>query len=120
MEKNILGVWSLKDFLIEDKDGCRKWRENAHGILIYNEKNYMSVSINSNITSDAILDSMLFYSGTFEVVGDTVKHLVANATDPGRIGKTMIRKIKFDENKNLFLIAQGDFGTATLIWKKQH
>ena len=117
IERELVGSWSVKGFFIEDSAGRRDWRSGAHGLLIYASSGHMSVSINSEVGVSPFLDSVLFYSGTFQVRGDHVFHWVTNATDPNRIGKEMVRESAIVENL-LLLTARGDFGTATLQWEK--
>jgi Lipocalin-like domain len=77
----------------------------------------MSVSINSDQAKSPWLDSLLFYAGTFEISENQVIHNVTNATEPKRIGTRMLREAILTGNR-LSLIANGDFGTATLVWEK--
>ena len=115
--QDVIGAWKLKSFEIEKEGVSRPWRQNAHGTLIYSEDGYMSVSINSDHSEDDWLNSLLFYSGTYEVQGTTIKHVVLNATNPDRIGNKLIREATFD-GKQMSLSAKGPFGHAILNWVK--
>ena len=120
-KKDIVGEWSLQDFTIESNDKIRPWRTNAHGLLIYTLSGYMSVSINGDeaekLAHSKTANSILFYSGRYRIVENMIIHEVINASDANRIGKEMIRTA-FQEKDKLILVGKGEFGTATLTWKK--
>jgi hypothetical protein len=118
MLEKLLGVWKLNEFTLTNNGTTRHWRTEAHGLLIYDKSGYMSVSINSIINDDSVLDSVLFYAGTYTLEGSVVRHKVLNATDPNRIGIELLRVATFSDDGLLCLVAQGDFGTATLTWRK--
>jgi hypothetical protein len=125
MQNKLCGVWKLVSFEIKNHLGQnREWGQEAHGTLIYTADNYVSVSINSKIDSkdeslEALFNSVLFYAGTYTVKDqNTVVHYVSQATDPQRIGKEMIREFKI-ENDELRIISKGDFGVATICWKRK-
>lgn len=125
MKDQIVGTWLLERFLIESPDGkTRDWGSNSRGQLIYTDSGHMSVSINKDIESKSeqeaqnIFDSILFYSGTFTIENETIKHHVTNASNPNRIGKELIRFAKLD-GKHLFLTSPLEsFGRAILTWRK--
>lgn len=125
MRNQIIGSWKLEFFLIEDKQGnTRNWGSNAHGLLIYSDDGHMSVSINkdvenkSSVEAQNIFDSILFYSGTYSVNGDTIKHKVNQASNPARIGKEMLRFAKLDNNLMILTSPEESFGRAILKWRK--
>lgn len=92
--------------------------------LIYTDNGYMSVSINrevenkSSIEVQNYFDSILFYSGTFSIDKDIIKHQVTNASNPTRIGKELIRYAKMDGNILTLTSPKESFGTAILTWRK--
>lgn len=63
---------------------------------------YMSVSINKAIERESenesadLVDSILFYSGTYRIEGDKIWHHVTNASNPARIGCALIRSAEFN------------------------
>ncbi len=118
MMEKLFGAWKLQEFIIDDSQGSKLWRPGAHGLLIYSETGHMSVAINSELSDGSVIDSMLFYSGTYEVEGKSVRHRVSNATDPQRIGQELFREAYFSDARTLKLTAHGDFGTAILTWLK--
>ena len=122
--KELAGEWELESFTIEKNHKIQNpWGENSHGILIYTTSGYMSVSINSEIenahpTVEEKYKSILFYSGKYEITnGNRITHYVMNASDTNRINKELLREAHMDNDK-LTLIGNGDFGIASLIWKK--
>ncbi|KAB8029202.1 lipocalin-like domain-containing protein [Fluviispira multicolorata] len=118
MKQKIVGTWMLKKFNIKNNSGIRKWRENSHGILLYTIDGYVSVNINSNFESESeFIDSILCYSGTYEIDKDKIRHSVMNASSFSRIGKIMEREYTLDGN-NLVLTGRGDFGAAILHWER--
>lgn len=120
-KENIVGEWKLQDFIIESNGEIRPWKNNAHGLLIYTESGYMSVSINGEIETEKSFSdkfkSILFYSAKYRIEEDNIIHEVINASDVNRIGKQLIRTA-FQEKDKLILIGKGEFGVATLTWKK--
>jgi Lipocalin-like domain len=121
--KDIIGSWSLESFEIKRPTGdIEKWGSNPQGLLIYADDGKMSVAINSQISAEekdpaAILKSVLFYSGDFEVSGSRIIHHVTQATDPQRIGKELIRDATLNDTL-LTLTGSGGFGTAIVRWRK--
>lgn len=123
--EQVLGTWRLVSFEIEDPNGgISPWGQNTHGLLIYAESGFMSVSINKDIEASSdgeandILDSVLFYAGTYFIDGDVIRHQVTEASNPKRIGKEMIRYTSL-ENEILTLTTPVEsFGRAILAWKR--
>lgn len=125
MIKQIQGTWALETFLIENlQNETRPWGQNISGLLIYNPSGHMSVSINksiekkSEIEAQNILDSFLFYSGTYSVEDKTVKHQVTQASNPARIGKEMHRFAVLESGLLTLTSPQESFGKAILKWRK--
>ncbi len=81
------GSWGLESFEIERPDGTKgPWGEAMSGLLIYSPDGFMSVGIQRKPISENpsdILDSVLFYSGSYSIQEDKIFHLVENA---GRLG----------------------------------
>jgi len=125
MKDQIVGTWLLERFLIESPDGkTRDWGSNSRGQLIYTDSGHMCVSINKDIESKSeqeaqnIFDSILFYSGTFSIENETIKHRVTNASNPNRIGKELIRFAKLDGKHLVLTSPEESFGRAILTWRK--
>lgn len=125
MRDRLVGTWLLERFLIESIDGeIRDWGRNSKGQLIYTDDGFMSVSINrevenkTSIEAQNYFDSILFYSGTFTVDKDIIKHQVTNASNPTRIGKELVRYAKLDGNVLTLTSPKESFGTAILTWRK--
>lgn len=125
MRDRLVGTWLLERFLIENIDGeTRDWGRSPNGQLIYTDNGYMSVSINrevenkSSIEAQNYFDSILFYSGTFSIDKDIIKHQVTNASNPTRIGKELIRYAKMEGNILTLTSPKESFGTAILTWRK--
>ncbi len=122
--KMVVGTWRLENFQIEDEDGKRAWGKNLRGLLIYTLGGHMSVSINKDIESDGdnesenILDSILFYSGTYRVDGDKVFHQVTVASSPARVGKEMVRQARLDGDTLTLDTPPDASPKATLVWKR--
>jgi hypothetical protein len=125
MKNKIFGTWLLERFLIESpQKEQRNWGTNTHGLLIYSPSGHMSVSINrdvekkSDVDGQNYFDSILFYSGTFEVDGEIVKHQVTEASNPNRIGKEQVRFAKLENDILTLTSPDESFGRAILTWKK--
>lgn len=84
----------------------------------------MSVSINKDVVRESeheaedIFDSILFYSGTYQIDGNVIRHQVSNASNPTRIGREMIRYAKLDEDLLTLTTPKESFGTAVLVWRR--
>lgn len=125
MKNQIVGTWLLESFLIESKQNeKRDWGTNVHGLLIYAPSGHMSVSINKDVEKQSTVeaqnyfDSILFYSGTFSVDGEVVKHQVTEASNPNRIGKEQIRFAKLGNDLLTLTSPDESFGRAILTWRK--
>lgn len=126
MKNEIIGTWKLKQFQIESPEGkLNDWGKNAHGLLIYSDCGHMSVSINKDLENDTeqneaqnLFDSILFYSGTYQVTDNLITHQVTEASNPIRIGREMIRYAEFKDNDLHLITPKESFGRAILIWKK--
>lgn len=124
MAQSILGTWELVRFKITSHEGATKnWGPNPRGQLIYTDDGYMSVSINrdpqpSDSNAQSILNSILFYSGTYVLDGDTIQHQVTLASSPDRVGRKMIRYAEFHDDEIHLKTPKEAYGTATLVWKR--
>lgn len=120
-----VGTYKLESFEIEEHSGHKRpWGKDVHGLLIYTADGYMSVSINkaveakSDNESKNIFDSILFYSGTYQVDEGTITHQVTQASNPQRIGKTLLRYANVEGDKVALSSPKESFGTAHLTWKR--
>ncbi len=125
VKNQIVGTWLLERFLIESpQKEKRDWGSNSQGLLIYTLSGHMSVSINRDVEKKSAVeaqnyfDSILFYSGTFSVDGEIVKHQVTQASNPARIGKEQIRFAKLEGNILTLTSPDESFGRAILTWRK--
>lgn len=124
LQQRLIGSWTLQTFEITSPAGMTtSWGANVHGWLHYTPAMTMSVAINKEIEGSpdnpqAILDSVLFYSGRYTIDRNIVCHCVDNATDPTRIGRVHLREVTIDAHQTLTVIGRGGFGTARLIWKR--
>jgi hypothetical protein len=124
--QSIVGTWTLNSFQIESPDKVRSdWGTGAKGLLIYAPTGHMSVSINKSVEYDNdqsphenVFDSILFYSGTYRVEGEVIKHQVTQASNPTRIGKEMIRFAELKGDTLQLTSPVESFGRAILVWKK--
>ncbi len=121
----IQGAWRLVSFEIINPQGeSQPWGEHVHGSLLYTPDGWMSASINRAINppgsenSDAVLDSCLFYSGRYELTDNELRHFVTEASDPHRIGKTLIRYPKWDGTTLKLSSPSQPWGMALICWRK--
>lgn len=126
MKSEVLGSWLLQSFSLEGKEGKQTpWGNEANGLLIYAPTGHMSVSINKAVENDPtqsdaenLFDSILFYSGTYQVDGHVIRHQVTNASNPGRIGKEMIRYAELSGDVLTLATPVESFGRAILVWRR--
>lgn len=111
----LLGGWKLVSFTIDPKGEkiqfCGKEGKST-GILQYERTGFMSAAINCQpMDPDAPAkdyQGMLFYSGKFDVKGNSVLHHISNSSSPTLIGQTFTRTIQKIDNQSLVL--GGTFG----------
>lgn len=127
MRDKVIGCWDLESFdIVDSSQKIRPWGKNTTGLLIYSPEGYMSVSINKDVESNTeqetknILDSILFYSGTYSINGGEIHHQVFNASNPSRIGKSMIRYPSLNGELLTLKSPVESFGQAILVWRKIH
>lgn len=124
MTQNILGTWELARFEITGKDGSIKnWGPNPRGQLIYTVDGHMSVSINrdpqpAGSEAQSILNSILFYAGTYSIDGDIIRHKVTLASSPERVGRDMVRYAEFHEDEIHLKTPEESYGVANLVWRR--
>ena len=125
MGVSVIGSWDLVSFQIEDlNQQTKSWGQNTTGLLIYSPDGHMSVSINREVENKSdqefknLFDSILFYSGTYVVEGDIIRHQVTQASNPSRIGKTLIRYASQKDDLLTLKSPVESFGQATLVWRK--
>ena len=126
ISKSIQGTWLLEAFELESPEGIRKpWGQAIHGLLIYTPTGHMSVSINKAVENDStqsemenLFDSILFYSGTYQVEGTMIRHQVTEASNPSRIGREMLRYAELTGDRVTLTTPQESFGRAILVWRK--
>lgn len=124
MPQNILGTWELVRFEITSNDGVVKaWGPNPRGQLIYTDDGHMSVSINrdpqpAESEAQSILNSILFYAGTYSVNGNVIQHAVTLASNPDRVGREMIRHAEFHGDEIHLKTPKESYGTANLVWRR--
>ena len=134
------GTWHLEAFTIAHPEkGTRDWGTNLRGLLIYSSTGHVSVAINKDVKRDTtagatasptdttaaaaptdkdLLDSMLFYAGTFSVNGTVITHHVTIASNPARIGKEMIRFAALAGDVLTLTTPEDSYGTAKLVWRR--
>lgn len=120
------GSWKLISFDIESPEGkITSWGKAAQGLLLYTNTGHMSVSINKAVEDDAtqtesenIFDSILFYSGTYVLDGNLIRHQVTNASNPSRIGREMLRYAELQGNRVSLATPKESFGRAILVWER--
>jgi hypothetical protein len=89
----------------------------------------MSVSINKDVEApaagagpeaeiEALFDSILFYSGTYQMDGGLIRHQVTQASNPARIGKEMLRYTEWANDCLVLTTPKESFGRAILVWRK--
>lgn len=122
--RSLIGSWTLEKFEIEDPQGSiSPWGVNASGLLIYSADGRMSVSINADPEGgeaagpNQLLDAMLFYAGTYEMISGQIVHHVSHASDRSRIGQDMVRDAVLD-GETLTITAKGGYGTSRLVWRR--
>ena len=125
LKSEIVGTWKLESFEIEDTEKkISQWGKNTRGLLIYSESDQVSVNIskdvevNSQNEAENVLDSILFYSGSYRVEGNLIRHQVTIASNPTRVGKEMLRYAEIDGDRVILTTPFESFGRAFLIWKR--
>lgn len=122
----LYGSWALQDFTLTRAGHIQAFCEGAHGTLTYERTGYVSVAINcpANYPQPAPADvsgGMLFYAGTFQVVGDSVHHHIENSNRADLMGSTLIRRLERLTTRRLVLTGRlGASGDELFIsWTKR-
>ena len=125
MHDLIFGTWALVSFnIIEPTGKIRPWGQNITGLLLYTPNGHMSVSINRTLdpvgtnSPKDLLDSILFYAGTYSIEGNIISHRVTNASNPSRIGKEMIRHGNLKDGLLELKSPVESFGQAVVVWRQ--
>lgn len=117
---NLVGTWSLESFTIKKEgDAPKTWNEDTTGLIIYTNDGYVSVAINSKTDkSKNLIDTLLFYTGTYIHTKNRVYHKVRHATKVERIGQTLERELIVHNDNKISLVGRGSFGVAEIIWTR--
>lgn len=120
----IISEWNLFDYSRYLDTGKEiKWQGTQTGILKYATNGMMSVKIERSHIQKEIdpLDEKrlnIWYRGRFKVVADCeVLHIIEQASDENRVGKTLVRKFTVDES-TLTLEGWGLRERVMLVWKR--
>lgn len=136
MMHRLVGNWTLLSYVTENPDGSQgKPYGDAVGRLSYDEHGHMAGQVmrpaRALVTPGdwqsqqvrSAYAGYIAYFGTWEVnhSGDTVMHHVQGALNPGWVGGTQVRRLRFDGDL-LILSTQVEKGGAmvnhVLTWKK--
>ena len=136
MSERLIGTWTLVSYVTENPDGSRgKPYGDAVGRLSYDEQGNMTGQVmrpgRLEVTPGdwqsqqvrSAYAGYIAYFGTYEVngAGDTVMHHVQGALNPGWVGGTQVRRMRF-EGDLLILSTKVQKGGAmvnhVLTWKK--
>ncbi|MEI8025283.1 MAG: lipocalin-like domain-containing protein [Pseudomonadota bacterium] len=124
MNLNPIGSWELESFEIDSPEkGKRPWGTNARGLLIYSATGHVSVAINKDIVSTGnpendLIDSILFYAGTYLLEENCIRHQVTLASNSSRVGKQMVRFASLNGDLLTITTPQESYGKATIVWRK--
>jgi hypothetical protein len=94
------------------------------GLITYTDQGYMAVGINCMLAEGSAEPSMdikdtVFYTGTYQVIGEKVIHQIQNSSSPVFYGKNFARSFKFSGKKRVELIGKGINGKLVkLVWEK--
>jgi len=126
VNKILLGTWELEGFqIITPEKEKRNWGEEMTGLLIYSATGHMSVSISKKLVGandtnkdKVLLDSFIFYAGTYSIQSKEIVHYVSIATNQDRKNKEMRRFFKIKEDLLTLSSPEQSFGKAVLKWRK--
>jgi hypothetical protein len=136
MTDRLVGNWTLVSYVTESPDGARgKPYGDAVGRLSYDARGNMSGQVmrpgRLEVTPGdwqsqqvrSAYAGYIAYFGTYEVnaAGDTVLHHVQGALNPGWVGGTQVRRMRFDDD--LLILSTkvqkaGAMVNHVLTWKK--
>lgn len=85
----IWGIWELVSLDVERDGGYEPWGRDVRGLLMYWPTGHMSVGItkepsSGSATANRFSDSIIFYSGTYELRGSEMLHRAEITSDPTR------------------------------------
>jgi hypothetical protein len=136
MSQRLIGNWTLLSYITENPDGTfGKPYAEAVGRLSYDEHGHMAGQVMRPGRADvapgewgaqqvrSAYAGYIAYFGTYELneAEDTVVHHVQGALNPGWVGGTQVRRVRFDGDK-LILSTQvakgGGLVNHVLTWRK--
>lgn len=141
VKQQFLGAWKLISYEYRTEGGEIRYPfgEDSIGVIMYDNSGYMSVQImtadrpafasgdqfgGTDIEVRTAFEGLNSYFGRFEIDEDTgvVKHHLAGASLPNRIGSTQVREYQFEKNRLILKatprILNGEMLTGVLIWEK--
>jgi len=142
MKDQFIGYWRLTKWeaTLDGKFHSYPFGEKAEGELLYSENGRMFASLSRAIRPKFLaanlrkatpaerksaVDSYVSYSGTFDIVDNTVQHHVEYSLLPNWQGTDLVRMFKFSNNKETLTLSTAPETTSSgkivvnhLVWKK--
>ena len=137
--ERLQGTWTLETWRAVYDSGrvIYPMGEDAEGWLLYTAGGYMaaflaragraSFTTGEALTADdaekiAAWDSFFAYSGTYEVVGSTVRHHIDACQYPNWIGDVQVREMVFEDGRLILKTPPQKTGRGTqhseVIWRR--
>ena len=144
MRNHFIGYWRLTKWeaTLDGAFHSFPFGEKAEGELLYSENGRMFASLSraerpqfefANLRKatpeerKSAVDTYVSYSGTFDIVGNTVQHHVEYSLLPNWQGTDLVREFKFSNNQETLTLSTAPEQTSSgkiiinhLIWKKQN
>lgn len=115
-EHPLVGIWKLVSMERIDPSGNVAEMDVVTGSLMYTSEGWMAEALEYHAPGSAGAPSYVFYSGLYQIDGDTVIHQPRIHTNHDLVWTDLPRQ--FEINGNRFtLIARSPTGTAYLVWE---
>ena len=142
MKEQFIGYWRLTNWeaTLDGKFHSHPFGEKAEGELLYSENGRMFASLSyaerpkfavANLKKStpeerkSAVDSYVSYSGTFDIVDNTVQHHVEYSLLPNWQGTDLVRMFEFSDDQETLTLSTAPEKTSSgkiiinhLIWKR--
>ena len=113
----LIGIWKLVSMERIDTAGNVTEMHVKTGMLMYSQDGWMAEGLEYSATGEPGDTTYVFYSGLFEIDGETVTHMPRIHTNHQLVWTEQPRQFEISGNR-FTLTARNPNGAAYLVWEK--